>query len=58
MPEWQAGEKEATADILSGRAEVFMSDEQFIASLGEESEEPPRRRASEPVAPDEWAQAV
>ena len=32
-PEWQAGEREASADIEAGRMEVSMSGEDFLASL-------------------------
>jgi len=32
-PEWQAGEREADADIAAGRGETFMTGEEFLASL-------------------------
>lgn len=32
---WQAGEREASADIAAGRVEIFKNDEDFMASLGE-----------------------
>ena len=32
-PEWQAGEREAEADIAAGRVERFESDEAFLAAL-------------------------
>ena len=32
-PEWQAGEREADADIAAGRVERFESDEEFLAAL-------------------------
>ncbi len=32
---WQAGEAEATADILAGRVETFETDESFLAGLAE-----------------------
>ena len=31
--EWQAGEAEASADLATGRSEVFNSPEEFLASL-------------------------
>ncbi|HKF19076.1 MAG TPA: AbrB/MazE/SpoVT family DNA-binding domain-containing protein [Candidatus Dormibacteraeota bacterium] len=34
-PEWQAGEREASADIAAGRLKVFDSDDAFLASLDE-----------------------
>lgn len=30
---WQAGEREASADIAAGRVEIFKSGEDFLASL-------------------------
>lgn len=33
--EWQAGEREADADIRAGRVTRHTSDEDFLASLGE-----------------------
>ncbi|MDQ3956656.1 MAG: AbrB/MazE/SpoVT family DNA-binding domain-containing protein [Actinomycetota bacterium] len=33
--EWQDGERRATEDIRKGRTEVFNSDADFLASLGE-----------------------
>ena len=32
-PEWQAGEREAEADIKAGRTKVYTSDEEFLAAL-------------------------
>lgn len=32
-PEWQAGEREADADIAAGRVERFESDEEFLEAL-------------------------
>lgn len=32
-PDWQAGEREADADIAAGRVERFESDEAFLAAL-------------------------
>lgn len=34
--EWQAGEREASADIAAGRTTTFDSDDAFIASLGKD----------------------
>jgi hypothetical protein len=31
--EWQAGEREADADLAAGRSDRYESDEQFIAAL-------------------------
>lgn len=31
--EWQAGEREALADIAAGRVTTYGSDEEFLASL-------------------------
>ena len=36
-PEWQAGEREADADIAAGRTEHFDSDEAFLAALDRET---------------------
>ncbi len=33
QPEWQAGEREAAADLAAGRSCVFESSEAFLASL-------------------------
>jgi len=33
--EWQAGEREAAADLAAGRSRVFESPEEFLSSLGE-----------------------
>ncbi len=33
QPEWQAGEREAAADLAAGRSRVFESSEAFLASL-------------------------
>ncbi|MPZ68025.1 MAG: AbrB/MazE/SpoVT family DNA-binding domain-containing protein [Actinobacteria bacterium] len=32
-PNWQAGERDASADIAAGRVETFESDEEFLDSL-------------------------
>lgn len=32
-PEWQAGEREADADIAAGRGRVFDTDAEFLAAL-------------------------
>jgi AbrB family looped-hinge helix DNA binding protein len=32
-PEWQEGERRASADIADGRTEVFKTDEEFLASF-------------------------
>jgi len=44
-PEWQAGEREADADIAAGRVETFASGEEFVAALRDVSRRK-RRRAS------------
>jgi hypothetical protein len=36
-PEWQAGEREADADIAAGRGILYDSDEEFLAALEERS---------------------
>jgi hypothetical protein len=36
-PEWQAGEREADADVAAGRATRYHSDEEFLAALDERS---------------------
>lgn len=36
-PEWQAGEREADADIAAGRTTRYNSDEEFMAALDERS---------------------
>jgi antitoxin PrlF len=36
-PEWQAGEREADADIAAGRETRYHSDEEFLAALDERS---------------------
>jgi hypothetical protein len=35
-PEWQAGEREADADVAAGRVEHFEDGEAFVASLRDE----------------------
>ena len=35
QPDWQAGEREAAADLATGRSRVFESSEAFLASLDE-----------------------
>ena len=32
-PEWQAGEREADADLAAGRGETFQSEETFLGAL-------------------------
>ena len=32
-PEWQAGEREADADLAAGRSETFESGEEFVRAL-------------------------
>jgi hypothetical protein len=39
-PEWQAGEREADAEIAAGRGQVFGSDEEFLAVLEAAVEDP------------------
>jgi hypothetical protein len=34
-PEWQAGEREADADIAAGRSQVFTDDDEFADYLGQ-----------------------
>ena len=34
-PEWQAKERQADEDIAAGRGKVYLSDEEFLASLDE-----------------------
>lgn len=36
-PEWQAGEREADADIAAGRGTRYRGDEEFLAALDERS---------------------
>jgi hypothetical protein len=36
-PEWQAGEREADADIAAGRGTLYASDQEFLAALAERS---------------------
>lgn len=33
MPEWQAGEREATHDIATGRTTFYATEEDFLRSL-------------------------
>jgi antitoxin PrlF len=35
-PKWQAGEAQADADIAAGRVTRFGTDEEFLASLGDD----------------------
>jgi hypothetical protein len=42
MPEWQAGEREADADIAAGRGTRYYSDEEFLAALSEDRAESDR----------------
>ncbi|HEV2755353.1 MAG TPA: AbrB/MazE/SpoVT family DNA-binding domain-containing protein [Actinomycetota bacterium] len=37
-PEWQQGEREASADVAAGRVEVHESDDDFLASLDESTD--------------------
>lgn len=37
-PEWQAGEREAEADLAAGRLETFTSDEEFQTALTQRAE--------------------
>ena len=43
-PEWQAGEREADADIAAGRAETFDSEGEFVAALRSRAKPAARRR--------------
>lgn len=43
-PEWQAGEREADADIAAGRGETFESGEEFLEALGALAKPEPRPR--------------
>lgn len=36
-PEWQAGEREADEEIKAGLGTVYLSDEEFLASLEEDA---------------------
>jgi antitoxin PrlF len=36
-PEWQAGERDADADVAAGRRTRYHSDEEFLAALDERS---------------------
>jgi AbrB family looped-hinge helix DNA binding protein len=44
--EWQEGEREATADLVAGRAETFQSGEKFLDALGKRGKGRGRRRSS------------
>lgn len=43
-PEWQAGEREADADIAAGRVETFASGEEFLDALKEIAKPAVKRR--------------
>jgi AbrB family looped-hinge helix DNA binding protein len=43
-PEWQAGEREADADLAAGRGEKFTSGEEFLAALRARAKPAARRR--------------
>lgn len=43
-PEWQAGEREADADLVAGRGESFDSGEEFLAALRARVKPAARRR--------------
>lgn len=43
-PEWQAGEREADADIDAGRVETFASGEEFLDALRKIAKPAARRR--------------
>jgi AbrB family looped-hinge helix DNA binding protein len=44
-PEWQAGEREADAELAAGKGETFESGEEFLEALGALAKPaPPRRR--------------
>jgi hypothetical protein len=42
--EWQAGEREADADLAAGRVENFESDEAFVTALRSSARDPVQRR--------------
>ncbi|HEV2361633.1 MAG TPA: AbrB/MazE/SpoVT family DNA-binding domain-containing protein [Acidimicrobiales bacterium] len=42
-PEWQAGEREADADLAAGRVETFGSGEEFVDVLRSRAKTRPRR---------------
>lgn len=44
--DWQAGEREADADIEAGRTETFESGESFLSALQDRSTQAGRRRQS------------
>jgi AbrB family looped-hinge helix DNA binding protein len=43
-PEWQAGERDAEADLTSGLTETFASGEEFLDALTRRAKTPRRRR--------------
>lgn len=43
-PEWQAGEREADADLAAGRMETFASGEEFLEALRALAKPAPGRR--------------
>lgn len=45
-PEWQAGEREADADLAAGRGETFQSGEALIDALKARSKRTARRRST------------
>jgi len=42
--EWQEGEREADADLVGGRLEIFGSGEELLAALGSRARAPGMRR--------------
>jgi AbrB family looped-hinge helix DNA binding protein len=44
-PEWQAGEREADADLAAGHLETFTSDQEFVEALTTRAKRRSRRRA-------------
>jgi AbrB family looped-hinge helix DNA binding protein len=46
--EWQAGERQADADLAAGRLEPFESAEEFLSALRDRAKRPGSRRRHEP----------
>ena|SRR5271167_334310 len=44
--EWQAGEREADADLAAGRLEKFDSDDAFVTALRSSARDPGHQRAN------------
>src|SRR5438067_1059144 len=44
--QWQAGEREADADLDAGRVETFTSEDEFLAALGARAKRRGRRSSS------------